>query len=77
LDLGLGMQRLRIVRQDQLGPWKVALRAWATLNVDLNRKISLQAELEAYRAPFAPAGVATTPNWRYFAISFGPLFRLF
>jgi hypothetical protein len=60
----------------QVGPWKPALRGWGSLNFDLSRAVQFRSELEAYSAPFAPAGAVTTPNWRYFSCSFGLLFRI-
>ena len=75
LDLGIGLQRLEKHKED-IGPWKPALRGWGSLYMDLTRIIRLRWEVEAYSAPFAPAGAVTTPNWRYVSISFGLLFKL-
>ena len=76
VDLGAGMQRIAIQKQ-AAGAWKPALRAWGMWNVDLTRAVALRGEVEAYSAPFAPAGVSTAPNWRYAALSFSLLFRVF
>jgi len=76
VDLGAGMQRIAIQKQ-AVGAWKPALRAWGMWNVDLTRAVALRGEVEGYSAPFAPAGVSTAPNWRYVALSFSLLFRVF
>jgi len=75
LDLGIGLQRLAR-SAEPTGPWKIALRGWGAINVDLSPIIQLRAEAEAYSAPFAPAGVAVSADWRYMAISLGLLVRL-
>ncbi len=75
LDLGVGRQQLA-GSAEPTGPWKIALRGWGALNVDLSPIIQLRAEAEAYSAPFAPAGVAISADWRYMAISLGLLVRL-
>jgi hypothetical protein len=75
-DLGGGLQRL--ARQDELpGPWKLALRSWGMLAVDLVPAVQCRVEAEAYSAPFAPVGAVTTPNWRFFSVAASLLFRLF
>jgi len=75
VDLGAGGQRVA-EQGAAVGPWKVALRAWAMLAVDLSRTIQWRTEAEAYRAPFASAGVATTRDWRYASVSAGLHLRL-
>ena len=76
VDLGVGMQRIAIQKQ-AVGAWKPALRAWGMWDVELTRAVALRGEVEAYSAPFAPAGVSTAPSWRYAALSFSLLFRVF
>jgi hypothetical protein len=76
VDLGIGMQRLAIQPQN-VGPWKPALRAWGMWNVDVTRTMAVKTEMEAYIAPFAPAGVSTSPNWRYASLIFSLVFRVF
>ncbi len=76
VDLGIGMQRLAIQEQNA-GPWKTALRAWGMWNFDVTRTIAVRTEAEAYSAPFAPAGVSTSPNWRYASLIFSLVFRVF
>jgi hypothetical protein len=76
IDLGAGLQRIAI-QQQKVGAWKPALRAWGMFNVDLTRNVTFRSEVEAYSAPFAPVGVSTAPNWRYAALNFSLLFRLF
>lgn len=75
VDLGIGLQRLE-KHKEAVGSWKPALRGWGFLYLDLSRAVRLRSELEAYSAPFAPAGAVTAPNWRYVSLSFGLLFRL-
>jgi hypothetical protein len=76
IDLGAGIQRLAR-RKDKLeGSWKPALRAWGYLAVDLSPAVQWRNEAEAYSAPFAPVGVATMPNWRWFSIKSSILFRV-
>jgi len=75
LDLGVGLQRLAR-SAEPTGPWKIALRGWGAINVDLSPIIQLRAEAEAYSAPFAPASVAISADWKYIAISLGLLVRL-
>lgn len=75
VDLGIGMQRLE-KQGEPVGPWKLAVRGWGSVNLDLSRIIRLRSELEAYSAPFAPSGAVTAPNWRYFSFTFGLLFRI-
>lgn len=75
LDLGAGIQHLA-KQEEKAGPWKLALRAWAMLIVDVSRRVQWQTEAEAYSAPFAPVGVVTTPNWRYISVRTGLLFRI-
>ncbi len=75
VDLGAGGQRIA-EQGAAVGPWKVALRGWAMLSVNLSRTIQWRTEADAYRAPFAPVGVATTRDWRYSSVSTGLLLRL-
>jgi hypothetical protein len=75
VDLGIGLQRLE-KHKEQVGPWKPALRGWGSLYLDLTRTVRFTSEVEAYSAPFAPAGAVTTPNWRYVSLTFGLLFRI-
>ena len=75
VDLGAGIQRLA-KQAEEIGPWKLALRGWTMLTVDLAPSIQGRVEAEAYSAPFAPVGVVTTPNWRFISIGASLLFRL-
>ena len=75
IDLGAGEQRVE-EQGAAIGPWKAALRGWARLAVDLSRTIQWRTEAEAYRAPFALAGIATTQDWRYRSLSTGLILRL-
>jgi hypothetical protein len=75
-DLGAGIQRLA-KQEEELGPWKLALRGWGMLAVDLAPAVQARIEAEAYSAPFAPVGAVTTPNWRFFSITASLLFRLY
>jgi hypothetical protein len=75
LDLGAGIQRLA-KQQEEIGPWKLALRGWSMLSVDLASSVQWRVEAEGYSAPFAPVGVVTAPNWRYFSVTASLLFRL-
>ncbi|MGQ0538704.1 MAG: tetratricopeptide repeat protein [Gemmatimonadaceae bacterium] len=69
-DLGAGVQRM--ARQgEQLGVWKPALRAWTYTSLTLSSGRVLWLEVEGYDAPFAPAGVAAAPSWRYVALASG------
>lgn len=75
VDLGVGIQRLA-KQGEEVGAWKLALRGWGMLNVDLSRIVQWRMEAEAYSAPFAPVGVVTAPNWRYISVSMGLLVRI-
>mgnify|MGYP000335683714 CR=1 FL=1 len=75
-DLGAGIQRLA-KQEEELGPWKLALRGWGMFTVDLAPSVEWRVEAEAYSAPFAPVGVVTTPNWKYFSVSTSLVFRIF
>jgi hypothetical protein len=75
VDLGVGIQRLA-KQGEEVGVWKLALRAWALLSVDLNQIVQWRVEGEAYSAPFAPVGVVIAPNWRYISASMGLLIRI-
>jgi len=75
VDLGVGIQRLA-KQGEEVGVWKLALRGWALLSVDLSRIVQWRVEGEAYSAPFAPVGVVTAPNWRYISVSMGLLIRI-
>jgi len=75
VDLGVGIQRLA-KQGEEVGVWKLALRGWALLGVDLSRIVQWRVEGEAYSAPFAPVGVVTAPNWRYISVSMGLLIRI-
>ena len=74
-DLGAGGQRIAL-QGSAVGPWKLALRGWATLAIDLSRTLQWSTEGEAYSAPFAPQGAVTAPDWRYGSIRTGFLLRL-
>jgi len=76
IDLGAGIQRLVLQKVKLAGSWKPALRAWGYLAADLSPAVQWRNEAEAYSAPFAPVGVVTSPNWRWFSIRSGILFRL-
>ena len=75
VDLGVGIQRLA-KQKEKVGPWKLALRGWGMLSVELSRTIQWRLEGEAYSAPFAPVGVVTVPNWRYISMSMSLLVRI-
>jgi len=75
LDLGAGIQRLA-KHGEAVGSWKLALRGWSMLSVDLASSVQWRVEAEAYSAPFSPVGVVTAPNWRYFSVTASLLFRL-
>lgn len=75
LDLGAGIQRLA-KQEEEIGSWKLALRGWTMLSIDLTPSVQWRVEAEAYSAPFAPVAVVTTPNWRFFSIAASLLFRL-
>ncbi len=74
-DLGAGAQRMAL-QGSAVGPWKVALRGWAALSIDLTRALQWRTELEAYSAPFAPVGTSTAPDWRYGSLNMGLQVRL-
>jgi hypothetical protein len=75
LDLGAGLQRLA-KQQEVLGPWKLALRGWASLSWAISPAWIWRVEAEAYSAPFAPVGAATSADWRYLSVSAGLLIRI-
>jgi len=75
VDLGAGGQRVAD-QGAEVGPWRLALRGWALLAVDLSRTIQWRTEAEAYSAPFAPVGVATASDWRYGSVTTGLLVRV-
>lgn len=69
-DLGGGAQR--VAEQGAgVGAWTRALRAWGYASVALGPARAAYAELEAYDAPFAPEGVATSGAWRFVSLSLG------
>lgn len=69
-DLGAGAQR--VAEQGAgVGAWTRALRAWGYASVALGAARAAYAELEAYDAPFAPEGVATSGTWRFVSLSLG------
>ncbi len=70
MDLGAGAQRVKQFGAT-VGPWALALRGWGSLAVPIARTAAVLLEAEAYDAPFAAAGVATTANWKYISISMG------
>ncbi|OGD22886.1 MAG: hypothetical protein A2W03_06175 [Candidatus Aminicenantes bacterium RBG_16_63_16] len=74
-DLGAGIQRLA-KQEEPAGPWKLALRGWGMLTVDIAPTLQWRVEAEAYNAPFAPVGAVTTPNWRFFSVTTSLIFRL-
>ena len=74
-DLGAGIQRLA-QQEEPTGPWKLALRGWSMLTVDLARAVQVRVEAEAYSAPFAPVGAVTTPNWKFFSVTASLVFRI-
>jgi hypothetical protein len=75
LDLGAGAQRL-MEQGAAPGPWKLAARAWGWLAVALTGTIEWRTEAEAYSAPFAPEGTATSADWRFMSVATGVRFRL-
>jgi len=80
-DVGAGRQRVaeyRAVgvpggppRSTAPGPWSRVLRAWGQASLSLAPSRSWYVEVEAYDAPFALEGVATTGNWRFLSVSSG------
>lgn len=69
-DLGGGVQR--VARQGETpGGWTRSLRAWGYAGIALAPARALYAELEAYDAPFAPNGAATSGSWRFVSLSLG------
>ena len=74
-DLGAGGERIAL-QGSAVGPWKLSLRGWATLAIDLSPKLQWRTEGEAYSAPFAPPGAVTAPDWRYGSVRTGFLLRL-
>ena len=69
-DLGGGVQR--VARQGEaVGRWDAAFRAWSYAAIPFAPGRALWAEFEAYDAPFAPAGVATSASWRYVGLTVG------
>jgi len=75
IDLGAGIQRLA-KQNEPAGTWKPALRGWAWIALDLAAAVQLRVEAEAYSSPYAPLGVSTAPDWKYFAFTAGLLFRI-
>jgi len=75
LDLGAGLQRLA-KQNEALGPWKPALRGWASLSLAMSPAWVWRVEAEAYSAPFAPVGAATSADWRYLSVSAGLVVRI-
>jgi hypothetical protein len=75
IDLGAGVQRLA-KQGEEAGLWKPALRGWAWIALDLAAVLQLRIEGEAYSAPYAPLGVSTAPDWKYYAFNAGLLFRI-
>lgn len=75
LDAGVGAQRVKVFGAN-VGPWRVALRAWGSMEVPLAAQAALRFEAEAYDAPFAAEGVATTDHWKYLALNVGLRWRL-
>lgn len=75
IDLGAGIQRLA-KQNEPAGTWKPALRGWAWIALDLAAALQLRVEAEAYSSPYAPLGVSTAPDWKYFAFTAGLLVRI-
>lgn len=69
-DLGAGGQRVA-EQGANVGRWTRALRAWSYGSLALGAGRALFTELEAYDAPFAPEGVATSGSWRFVSLSLG------
>ena len=69
-DLGGGAQRVA-EQGSGVGRWSRALRAWGYGSVSLGAARALYAEVEAYDAPFAPEGVATSGTWRFVSVGVG------
>lgn len=76
VDAGAGIQRLA-QQGEAVGPWKTALRGWASLTLEISPAVLGRIEAEGYSAPFAPTGAVTTPDWKFFSISAGLLIRIF
>jgi len=69
-DLGGGMQRVTEHGGAQ-GPWSTVWRAWANAAFTIGPSRSWFLEVEAYDAPFALEGAATTGSWRFLSVSSG------
>lgn len=69
-DVGAGAQRVAEQGAD-VGRWTRALRAWAYGSIAMGPGRAVYTELEAYDAPFAPDGVATSGTWRFVSLSLG------
>jgi len=69
-DVGGGAQRVA-AQGAKVGAWTRALRFWGYGALAMGPARSLYAEVEAYDAPFAPEGVATSGTWRFASMSVG------
>lgn len=69
-DVGAGAQRVA-TQGAAMGRWTRALRLWGYGALAMGPARSLYAEVEAYDAPFAPEGVATSGTWRFVSVQLG------
>lgn len=69
-DVGGGAQRVA-VQGANVGEWTRALRGWGYASLAIGAARALYAEVEAYDAPFAPEGVATSGTWRFVSLAVG------
>lgn len=69
-DVGGGAQRVA-AQGANVGKWTRALRGWGYASLTMGAARALYAEVEAYDAPFAPEGVATSGTWRFVSLAVG------
>lgn len=69
-DVGGGAQRVA-AQGANVGKWTRALRGWGYASLAMGAARALYAEVEAYDAPFAPEGVATSGTWRFVSLAVG------
>ncbi len=69
-DVGGGAQRVA-AQGANVGKWTRALRGWGYASLAMGAARALYAEVEAYDAPFAPEGVATSGTWRFASLAVG------
>lgn len=69
-DVGVGAQRVA-AQGANVGKWTRSLRGWGYASLAMGAARALYAEVEAYDAPFAPEGVATSGTWRFVSLALG------